>query len=108
MSKLGAAMKMTCTKCGRTFYDTSVNTERVCLQCRFKEENEMLKYKGLYLHEQELSEEELQHLKYKIHYAKGSKFVEVTEDEAWEIYRYLDLRLKGRNFKDQMRKKGQS
>lgn len=97
MIKLGGDIEMACSICGKLFYDTSYNVKQICLQCQ---------------HDRSLTEAEIAKIQQlgenmKVYYGNDKK-LEVTEQEAWEIYRYLELKLtrfKRTNFKDEMRKK---
>ena len=92
MIKYGGEIEMVCSICGRTFYDTSYNTKRICLKCQ----DDGIEVPNM--------------VTYKIHYGKN-KTIELTEDEAWEIYKYLELKLTGfarQNFKTQIKEKGKT
>lgn len=95
MIKLGG--EMVCSECGRIFYDTSYNVNQLCLQCQ---------------HDRSLTEAEIDKIQQlgenmTVYYGNG-KELKVTKQEAWEIYRYLALKLKNQNFQDTMRKKSKS
>jgi len=86
MIRYGGEIEMVCSICGRTFFDTSYNTKRICLKCQ---------------------DDGVNMVTYKIYYGKD-KTLELTEEEALEIYRYLELKLTGftrQNFRDQIKVK---